>query len=366
MKTILLFPRRDQELWPSQPALQAAIADRYGFSITTADVGISAPDDVAELLSFWRPDGCIVNNDRLPEKLFADFPAVFCHRLPETFLPRHAYISYDEKAMSEAAARELLSLDLATYAFVPSPMNDYWSQTREQHFVHMLGLNGHGIAVFRHPGRRKSPPKRQAHLADWLADLPKPAGVFAANDIVAATVISACAHRKLGIPEDVAVIGVDNIESICETVRPSLSSVAADVVVRRDASYQLLSRLISGEPLESRQVKVKPLGVVRRASTLHFKKVDPAVLAACDLIRRRACEGLKARDVAATFPCGRRMAEIRFRAILGHSILDEIRAVRRAKAREATASLRIHSRDEIAASCGYSSWSSIHRLLADE
>ena len=57
------------------------------------------------------------------------------------------------------------------------------------------------------------------------------------------------------------------------------------------------------------------------------------------------------------------MAELRFRAVLGHSILDEIRTVRRACALAATSPLRTRTRDEIAASCGYASWSSVLRLL---
>jgi len=150
----------------------------------------------------------------------------------------------------------------------------------------------------------------------------------------------------------------------CEALRPTLSSIATDVVAMRDEDLRLLERLIAGEPPACRHVTVKPLGVVRRASTLRAAKNDPAVLAACELIRQKACEGLKARDVAAIFPCGRRMAEIRFRAALGHSILDEIRAVRRRRAQMAVQPFRTQLRDEVAALCGYSSWSSVHRLLS--
>ena len=189
--------------------------------------------------------------------------------------------------------------------------------------------------------------------------------MLAANDAVAANVITACDHRRLDAPQDIVVLGVDNDEAVCEMTRPTLSSIATDIITVRDESHRLLERLISGEPLECRRVTVRPLGVVRRASTLRAEKNDPAVVAACDLIRRRACDGLKARDVAATFPCGRRMAEIRFRAMLGHSILDEIRAVRRERALMATKPFRTQLRDEIAALCGYSSWSSIHRLLKE-
>ena len=363
MRTILRFPRSVEN--SSKSAHLAAIDDRYDFSVKFADVNISTPEEVAELLAFWHPDGCIVNNDRLPMAAFAAYPTLFQHRVSETGNPRHATIAFDEKAVAETAAHHLLSLDLASYAYVPPLANEQWSNMREQHFVHILGLNGHGVASYVHPRNRLSAPKQLARLADWLVNLPRPVGVLAANDTVAATVIAACDHRRLDVPQDIVVLGVDNDEAVCEMTRPTLSSIATDIITVRDESHRLLERLISGESLECRRVTVKPLGVVRRASTLRAEKNDSAVVAACDLIRRRACDGLKARDVAATFPCGRRMAEIRFRAMLGHSILDEIRAVRRERALMATRPFRTQLRDEIAALCGYSSWSSVHRLLKE-
>ena len=362
MRTILLFPRRSANR--SKDSLLAAIDDRHGFSVKFADVNVTTPEEVAELLAFWRPDGCIVNNDRLPAESFADCPTVFHHRAYKVDNPRHATTAFDEKAVAETAAHHLLSLNLASYAYVPPRTDELWSRTRERHFVHILGLNGYGVASYVHPRTRLSAPKQLARLADWLANLPRPLGVFAANDTVAATVIAACDHRRLAVPQDVAVLGVDDNEATCEALRPTLSSIATDVVAMRDEDHRLLERLIAEEPPACRHVTVKPLGVVRRASTLRAAKNDPAVLAACELIRQKACEGLKARDVAATSPCGRRMAEIRFRAALGHSILDEIRAVRRRRAQMAVQPFRMQLRDEVAALCGYSSWSSVHRLLS--
>ena len=363
MRTLLKFPRIGEN--ETNNALWVTLYERHGFSVKFADVNICTPEEVAELLAFWHPNGCVVNNDRLPADAFDDFPTVFHHRATTTNNRRHASIAFDEKAVAETAAHHLLSLDLASYAYVPPPANEQWSNMREQHFVHILSLNGHGVASYAHPRRRLSAPKQLTHLADWLANLPRPVGVFAANDAVAANVIAACDHLRLSIPQDVVVLGVDNDESICEAMRPTLSSIATDIMTVENETDRLLDLFISGRTPSCRHVTVKPLGVVRRASTLRAGKNDPAVVTACDLIRRRACDGLKARDVAATFPCGRRMAEIRFRAMLGHSILDEIRAVRRERALMATRPFRTQLRDEIAAICGYSSWSSVHRLLKE-
>ena len=361
MLTVLRFPRSEQEVFINLPQARTSIEERHGLNVQSV-----APDcrpaDVAELLAFWRPDACLVNNDRLPARLFAGIPAVFSHRGPEKLLARHARIAFDERAVAEAAARELLGLGLAAFAFVPTPNAEFWCRQRERHFTHLLGINGHGHATYRPPSAALSPLKRQKRLREWLAGLPKPLGVFAANDLVAVDVLAACAQGGLDVPGDVAVVGVDNAEAICESRRPTLSSVSPDLTAFMEARCALLRRLLDEEVMPEREVLVAPSGVVRRASTLRFTKSDPVVVAACDLIRRRACDGLKVADVARLFPCGRRMAEIRFHAAMGHSMHEEIRAVRRAKARELRA-LGSMPRELIAASCGYAAWSSVHRLL---
>ena len=363
MKTILRFPRTNDI--PIRATL-SALDDKFGFSSRYADVGVSTSAEVSELLAFWRPDACIVNNDNLPAKAFAAYPTVFLHRTGKSNNPRHAMVSFDEKAVAETAAHHLLSLNLASYAYVPLDTGEEWSRERERHFVRILGLSGYGVATYVHPKSRLSVPRRLSRLADWIADLPRPVGIFAANDSVAANVTAACNHRHIDIPQDVAVIGVDDDKEVCEASRPTISSIAIDGIAVRTETLRLLKDLVAGKAPGSRHVRIKPLGVVRRASTLRAKKNDPAVLAACELIRKEACNGLKARDVAATFPCGRRMAEIRFRAVLGHSILDEIRAVRRERARTAVTPFRTMLCDEVAALCGYHSWSSVYRLIKPE
>ena len=105
-----------------------------------------------------------------------------------------------------------------------------------------------------------------------------------------------------------------------------------------------------------------PHKLVRRSSTNRTKRIDREVLAALDLIRREACNGLKARDVLAAFTCTRRMAEIRFRTATGKSPLEAIQEIRRAKAEEL---LKDPTRDRtaIANLCGYSSANALANFL---
>ena len=272
MKTILRFPRTNNI--PIR-AMLSALDDKFGFSSRYADVGVSTAAEVSELLAFWRPDACVVNNDDLPAKAFAAYPTVFLHRAGKADNPRHAEVSFDEKAVAETAAHHLLSLNLAAYAYVPSDTDEEWSRERERHFVHILSLNGYGVATYIRPQSRLSVPKRLSRLADWIADLPRPVGIFAANDAVAANVTAACNHRHIDIPQDVAIIGVDDNKEMCETSRPTISSIAIDSMAVRTETLLLLEDLVAGKAPVSRHVRIKPLGVVRRASTLRAKKKRP-------------------------------------------------------------------------------------------
>ena len=103
-------------------------------------------------------------------------------------------------------------------------------------------------------------------------------------------------------------------------------------------------------------------GVLSPPSSNRSKRIDREVLSALDLIRREACSGLKARDVLASFTCTRRMAEMRFRAATGKSMLEAIHEIRRAKAEDL---LRDPTRDRtaIANLCGYSSANALANFL---
>ena len=144
--------------------------------------------------------------------------------------------------------------------------------------------------------------------------------------------------------------------------RPTLTSINCEGNLSKAFYLDLIESRISNPRLPRRLLSVQPMGIVRRASTQRFQKFDAVAAAACEAIRTRACEGITAREVAATFPCSRRMAEIRFRAATGQSILERIRDERRAAAQKAEGS-RPLSPKLLAAQFGYSAVSSVYRLL---
>lgn len=168
----------------------------------------------------------------------------------------------------------------------------------------------------------------QKELRRWISQLPKPCGIFAANDIIAVEVLTAAVQAGFDVPREIAVCGVDNFVPICEHATPTLTSVQPDFLLAGELAARTLDE-ISGEK-RSRTIRLTfgPANIVRRASTRTARRYDPEVTAALELIRRHACEGMSSADVVKTFRCSRRMAEIRFRQVVGHSILDEIQAIR--------------------------------------
>lgn len=361
LKIILKFPGNNENIARKGMVDALRQVDKSAeWDIHVAGEGISKVQAV-RLIEFWHPQMCIVNNDELPADIFSDIPTVFTHRDPSTVPSGATSITYDEKAVGELAARHLLSLHLPSYAFVPSPGNEFWSKERQRHFIASMGMNGYGVSVFGYPPGRADAAKTQTALSDWLKSIPRPIGIFAANDPVALQLVTVCRRLGIAIPDEVAVLGVDNRNDICESSNPSISSILFDLAQFRRLMFENIRR-IAGRKLRScAKIGVKPAGIITRTSTLHLNRRDEPVFAALDLIRTQACLGLTAGDVAKTFPCSRRSAEIRFRTATGKTIHAAIQEIRMDKVRQLS-TCGGHSTDFIASQCGYRSRSGLFRL----
>ena len=360
MKTVIEFMRSEGTDRLSCLATWTRLGRERGWNHQHAECGISV-EDAKRLLKFWKPDGCIVNNDRLPAEIFSGIPTVFLHRSAEGVARGAPVVEYDERAIAECAARELLQLNLECYAFVPDSANSFWCRERERWFVNAMRLNSKGVSVFETGSFRKRGSSAVRRVSEWLRDLPRPLGVFAANDAMARIVADACVHSGIKVPDEVAIVGVDNDVFVCENAEPTLSSIAFDEKSVPVLCSDLLDSLMSGKHRAMRRT-IQPQGIIRRASTMRHEKCDPGVSAALELIRLKACEGLTAADVAATFDCSRRMAQLRFRDVTGKSIIDAIIETRLEKARTLLKNPQL-TQSYIANQCGYASWTSLFEHL---
>ena len=322
----------------------------------TGSEGVKGKESIRKLAEFWKADGCIVECGNEPTTLkasdFAGIPAVFLDRHPDTIEPDTVCVSNDAESIASAAAHVLLELGFNDYAYVGWLEPVTWSEKREACLAEIVRLNGKAFHLFPKSARKLSDRRLHTMLLSWLKGLPRPCGIFAANDYVARIVLEACVQLRIAVPDEIAVVGVDNEERICENTRPTLTSVLPDNDRAGYMAAELLDGMMRGERQVSRTFGV--LTVVRRQSTCRYRRNDARVLAAVETIRRHACEGLSAKSVIDGMGCSRRLAEIRFREVTGHSILDEITDVRLTHARMLLRDPR-KTVEMVASCCGYNS-----------
>jgi LacI family transcriptional regulator len=192
-------------------------------------------------------------------------------------------------------------------------------------------------------------------LIDWLRDVPKPLGLFCANIMLGREAVSACRVSDVGVPEDVAVLGVDHDDLLCGVVQPALSTIDHGMVRVGFEAAALLDRILTGKiktPRDTRVV-IPPLGVEQRQSTDTLAVEDEDVREAVRLIRAEALDGLRAQDVVAAATVSRRTLEPKFHRIIGRSIKQEIQRQRIEHAKTLLASGEMKL-PEIAAHCGFS------------
>ena len=167
----------------------------------------------------------------------------------------------------------------------------------------------------------------QEELTAWLKSLETPVGLMAANDARARHVLEACRAIGRRVPEDVAVLGVDNDEVMCELTTPPLSSIEQGA---RSLGYQaaaVLDSLMNGKRVHTMRHLVEPKGIVTRRSTSALAIEDPDVAAAVAYIRNHACDPILVRNVVIAASVSRSTLEQRFKALMGRTIHCEIQRV---------------------------------------
>jgi LacI family transcriptional regulator len=174
----------------------------------------------------------------------------------------------------------------------------------------------------------RSHKRRSAAMGAWLASLPKPVAVFAANDLWGFELVQAARELRLHVPDDVALLGVDNEELLCEIAHPPLSSIRMGAEQIGHAAVSLLERLLLRQRIPKDIARVPPLEVVTRQSSDVLAVEDPDVAAALRHIRQHALRGLNVKELLNEVPLNRRTLERRFVSVLGHTPLEEIRRIR--------------------------------------
>jgi LacI family transcriptional regulator len=246
--------------------------------------------------------------------------------LPDPWAPR---VGPDAAAAGRLAAEHLLDRGLRHFAVVGHPNRGY-AVRREAGFRAAVAARGH--AAHCHYERTAVPFHPMGYLwaldpavRRWVRGLPKPVGIFTSNDIWGVQLAEVCRQLGLRVPEDVALVGVDNDDLLCELARPPLSSVALPAERIGHTAAALLERLLRGGRPPRAPLLLPPVGVVARQSSDVLALGDREVAAAVRFIRERSYAPLGMEDVLRAVTVSRRSLERRFRAALGRSVWEEVR-----------------------------------------
>lgn len=297
-----------------------------------------------EMLARWKGDGVLARVEtaaiakalaRVRRRLGIPVIDVSAARL----LPDIPYVETDDVAIATLATEHFLERDFRTFAFL-GDARFRWSDNRCRGFCAALGARGFTVDVFRGAargqprGNRSKKPADTAEPADdtaaveaWLAGLPKPVAVFACYDTRGRQALEACRRAGLVVPDEVAVLGVDDDRVLCGLSSPPLSSVIPDAIGAGRLAATLLESLMAGSRLDRNEWLLAPLGITARQSTDVLAIDDDLVAAAVRCIRDNACRGIKVADVVRMLATSRRLLESRFVKRLGHTPHEEIARV---------------------------------------
>lgn len=274
-------------------------------------------------------DGIILRDlEKVEEVLAYGLPAIVVGHSQQE-IPGLANVITDSDAIGRMAAEHLLQCGLRQFAFCGVEAMP-WSLLRGESFSRRIAEAGCPTHFYPTPtgAAQRSWKNERLFMARWLRTLPRPAGVMACNDDRAQQVMEACKIAGLKVPDEVAIMGADNDQLVCDLSDPPLSSIAINFERAGFESARLLDQMIKGHRKSHQKILVQPTRVVARQSTDILTIEDPAVGKALRFIRLRAKEPLDVLAVVKATGLSRRVLEKRFRKLLARSILSEIRQVR--------------------------------------
>jgi LacI family transcriptional regulator, galactose operon repressor len=294
-------------------------------------------------LQDWKGDGIIarVENRPMAEAIVGlGLPAVdLRYLLPNLEMPS---IRTDDDAVARIGSEHLLERGFRHFAFCGFDGADY-SDDRRDSFAERIAAAGFRCHTFADPQRPHTATtleyeeyglKYENRVASWLKELPKPIGLMACNDIRGQQVLNACRAIGMTVPDEVAVVGVDNDEVLCELSDPPMSSVVPNTERIGYEAAALLDRMMAGRKGPRRPIFIEPIGIATRRSTEVLAVEDRHIAAAVRFIREHACENIDVSDVLKAVPLSRSTLERRFAKALGRSPKDEILRVRLSRAKQ--------------------------------
>jgi len=311
-------------------------------------------------LARWHGDGILADLDdsRVASQVLASgiptvaFGSGYGWYQPSSGIP---YIYSDQRAVAHLIADHLLERGFRRFAYFGYRRSPITGFSAERAVAFGQRVRSAGCPLWMRLGpyeNHRQWESLQGRLRAWLESLPKPVGLMAANDKAARQVLEACRAGGIRVPEEIAVVGVDNDEMLCQLCNPPLSSVEQDAKRIGFQAAALLDRMMAGAKPRRLKYVIVPEGLKVRRSSDIIAVEDENVAAALALIRSNASSGIKVDDVVAQVAISRSQLERSFKAVVGRTIHDEIRRVRLEQAKRLLLETPLPVK-QIAVRCGF-------------
>jgi len=335
---------------------------RPGWNIRLVPTNDGLPPDIARFIRSGAFDGIVANENTLRTNPVLrsrkdTVLVIFGTRPARRSGGSVVYIQNDDRKIGRTGARHFMELGrFRSFGFVQTIAPRQWSQDRADGFAEEASKAQAPIDIFNSGSKRRS-------LAAWIRNLPKPCAIMAAYDSRAIEVVETAKKAGFDIPRQVAVLGVDNDDLLCNFTFPSISSIQPPHQENGFAAGKALDQWI-GNKCGRKTDFVLCAGekVVQRESTALLTPASHMIQNALEFIHRNAATDLRVGTVISHLKVSRRLADLRFREFQGESILETIT---RARLEEVARRLVITklSISAIARSCGFKDVSYLVKLF---
>jgi LacI family transcriptional regulator len=244
------------------------------------------------------------------------------------------HVSNNGTTLAKLAIEHFIERGFKHFGYCEIDSNSYFRSRRFMEQTAARGLDTHIYRVAKQKHTDWIHGHDRPQLEAWLKILPKPIGILAHNDVRGRHLADACRRLEISVPDDVAILGVDNELPHCEMSLPALSSIVTDAERIGFEAATLLDQMIEGPPPEQLRILIPPIGIVTRQSTDVTATTDPNVADAVKFIREYAFEGIDVGDVLQHVVISRTALDKRFLEVLGRTPHEEILRVRLKRAKE--------------------------------
>ena len=318
-------------------------------------------DQPPRWLSSWKGDGILARiSDSKMAKAIVDtgLPVVdLRNTMTDVCVPR---LGPDNLAVSKMAFDHLLDRGFQNFGFWAFSQGKIWFfDARRNHFKKLVKDAGYEYHEFRtrdKSHRKTTWEQEQEQIAKWLQNIPKPIGIMTYNDDIGLQMLDACLRTGVKVPDDVAVVSVDNDEYLCSLSNPSLTSIDINLELIGYEAAALLDRIMAGEKAAKEYTEFQPRSVIVRESTDVLAIDNAEVASALRFIRTHACDPISVEQVVQNIAVSRSTIDRLFQKVLGRSPKEEIVRVQVNRAKELLAYSNL-SLSDIAQKSGFSTFS---------